>query len=226
MLRPERMSKVSVAGSKRVLESTIEAVYEMRILHLSEYDESWAEFDLGHSLENSEETNDKLVTVRALESILGVTEEDADEEILVDDEMLAAELETLQETVNELDDQRSELRTQLRELDEEIEAVEPFADLGIDLDLLSDYDSLVVSVGQGNREAIESTLAGGVCPDAGDPDAEATTDDHHIEFGFAFAEAENQEVGGLYAEGDVIHAYAHCSCGTDFSQKWVADPPA
>jgi len=73
---------------------------------------------------------------------------------------------------------------------------------------------------------IDDRLAGGVCPDAGDTDAEATTDDHHIEFSFAFAEAENQEVGGLYAEGDVIHAYAHCSCGTDFSQKWVADPPA
>ncbi|ATW88691.1 V/A-type H+-transporting ATPase subunit I [Halohasta litchfieldiae] len=159
MLRPERMSKVSVAGSKRVLESTIEAVYEMRVLHLSEYDESWDSFNLGHSLESSEETNDKLVTVRALESILDVTDEDADEEILVDDEMLATELSSLQETVNELDDRRSELRTQLRELDEEIDAVEPFADLGIDLDLLSGYDSLVVSVGQGNREAIESTLA-------------------------------------------------------------------
>ena len=69
---------------------------------------------------------------------------------------------------------------------------------------------------------IDDRLAGGVCPAAaGDPTAS-----HHIEFGFAFAEAENEDVGGLYAEGDVIHAYAHCSCGTDFSQKWVADPPA
>jgi len=153
------MSKVSVAGSKRVLEPTIEAVHEMGLLHLSEYDESWESFELGRSLEGSEETNEKLVTVRALESILDVSEEDVDEEILIDDDMLAAELETLQGTVNELDDRRSELRSQLRELDEEIEAIEPFADLGIDLDLLGGYDSLVVSVGEGNREAIESTLA-------------------------------------------------------------------
>jgi hypothetical protein len=69
---------------------------------------------------------------------------------------------------------------------------------------------------------IDDRLAGGVCPAAADD----PTASHHIEFGFAFAEAENEEVGGLYAEGDVIHAYAHCSCGTDFSQKWVADPPA
>ena len=67
---------------------------------------------------------------------------------------------------------------------------------------------------------IDDRLAGGACPDAEEP----ATDDHHTEFIFAFAEAENQEVGGLYAEGDVIHAYAHCACGTDFSQKWLADP--
>jgi hypothetical protein len=66
---------------------------------------------------------------------------------------------------------------------------------------------------------IDDRLAGGACPDG----EEAPADDHHIEFVFAFAEAENQEVGGLYAEGDVIHAYAHCACGTDFSQKWLVD---
>ncbi|MFW6320441.1 MAG: V-type ATP synthase subunit I [Halohasta sp.] len=159
MLRPERMSKVSVAGSKRVLESTIEAVYGMRLLHLSDYDESWQAFDLGRSLEGAEEVNDKLVTVRSLESALGVSPEEADETIVVDEAELEAELASLRERVNDLDDRRSELRTRRRELDEEIDAVEPFADLGLDLDLLSGYDSLVVSVGEGNREAIESTLA-------------------------------------------------------------------
>ncbi|ATW88864.1 hypothetical protein halTADL_2117 [Halohasta litchfieldiae] len=63
---------------------------------------------------------------------------------------------------------------------------------------------------------IESTLAGGVCPD--DEDGET----HNIEFVLSFAEAQNEEVGGLYEEGDVIHAYAHCSCGVNFSQKWLA----
>lgn len=69
---------------------------------------------------------------------------------------------------------------------------------------------------------IDDRLAGGVCPAAADD----PTASHDIEFIFAFAEAENQEVGGLYADGDVIHAYAHCGCGTDFSQKWLAEPSA
>jgi len=67
----------------------------------------------------------------------------------------------------------------------------------------------------GRDGEIESTLAGGVCPDD-------DGDDHNIEFILSFAEAQNEEVGGLYEEGDVIHAYAHCSCGVNFSHKWLA----
>ncbi len=158
MLRPEQMSKVSVAGSKRVLDDVIEAVHSLGLLHLSDYDDSWDDFDGGRSLAGAEETNEQLVTIRSLESILNVEAEDAGPTRVVDDAELEAELPELRETVNYLEDRRSELRTQLRETDEEIEAVEPFAQLGIDLDLLSGYDSLVVTVGQGKRDAIEATL--------------------------------------------------------------------
>ncbi len=60
---------------------------------------------------------------------------------------------------------------------------------------------------------IDDDLAGGQCPDAGDGD-------HAIQFVFAFAEEQNEEVGGIYADGDVIHAYAQCTCGTAFSDRW------
>ena len=158
MLRPERMSKVSVAGSKRVLEPTIEATHEMGLLHLSEYDESWEDFDLGRSLEGAEAVNEKLVTVRSLENMLEVSSEDVDERIVIDETALDDELESLRARVNDLDDRRGELRTRRRELDEEIDAVEPLVELGIDLDLLGGYDSLAVSVGEGDREALSAAL--------------------------------------------------------------------
>jgi len=68
---------------------------------------------------------------------------------------------------------------------------------------------------------IDRDLTGATCPKADDPDTPEPAD-HAPRFVFAFAEAENPEVGGRYAEGDVIHAYAHCSCGAAFSQTWVA----
>ncbi|MDG5775552.1 DUF5807 family protein [Haloarculaceae archaeon H-GB2-1] len=59
----------------------------------------------------------------------------------------------------------------------------------------------------------------GECITATCPEAEGE-EDHHTEFIFAFAEEQNEEVGGIYAEGDVIHAYASCSCGASYSDKW------
>ncbi|WP_158853476.1 DUF5807 family protein [Halorhabdus sp. CUG00001] len=65
---------------------------------------------------------------------------------------------------------------------------------------------------------IDDDLTGGTCPVAeDDPDG-----DHTVRFVFAFAEAQNEDVGGLYADGDVIHAYAACACGQRYSEKWVA----
>ena len=45
---------------------------------------------------------------------------------------------------------------------------------------------------------------------------------HDTRFVFAFAEEQNEEVEGLYNEGDVIHAYVQCTCGTAYSEKWLA----
>ncbi|MEF8840873.1 MAG: DUF5807 family protein [Haloarculaceae archaeon] len=63
---------------------------------------------------------------------------------------------------------------------------------------------------------IDEDLTSGACPEAGDGA------EHYVKFVFAFAEAHHPEMEGLYAEGDVIHAYAACACGTTYSDKWVA----
>jgi hypothetical protein len=63
----------------------------------------------------------------------------------------------------------------------------------------------------GTEGDIDPGLTGGTCPDCGEGAA----------FVLAFAEAQNEEVGGIYAEGDVIHAYAACPDGTAFSDRWV-----
>ncbi|MFB6220301.1 MAG: DUF5807 family protein [Halolamina sp.] len=66
----------------------------------------------------------------------------------------------------------------------------------------------------GEEGTIRTDLSGGDCPAGEDGD-------HDVQFIFAFAEAENPEVGGMYADGDVVHAYAQCTCGEAYSEKWV-----
>jgi len=64
---------------------------------------------------------------------------------------------------------------------------------------------------------VASGLTGGDCPDAA-----ADGDDHAVRFIFAFVEARNEGAEGLYADGPVVHAYAACTCGTTYSQRWLA----
>ena len=159
MLRPERMSKVSVTGSKRVIDDVIEATYEHHSLHVTDYDERYEGFEPGESLDGAETVNEKLVTVRSLESILGVEGGEADAARHLDDEALEAELADVRERVNDLNDRRDDLKSDIRDREEEIDRMEPFADLGIELDLLGGYDSLEVVVGEAKPDAVEATLA-------------------------------------------------------------------
>ena len=206
VLRPERMSKVSVTGSKRVLDTVIETVHGLNLVHLDDYDESWEGFEDGNSIEGADETAEQLVTVRSIESILGLEEPDAAGGIRLEDADIADRIDDIRSRVNELDDERNELDGRIRELDEEIEAVEPFAELGIDLDLLSGYDSLDVVVGRGKAEAVDAKLAG----------AEAI-DTYEL-----FVEGRTVAVFAAPAE-DVDNPLADALVGVDFTTYEVPD---
>jgi V/A-type H+-transporting ATPase subunit I len=158
------MSKVSVTGSKGVMDSVVETVHDMNLLHVTEYDGTWDGFAPGDPVEGAEDASDKLVTVRSIESILDVSPEDAGPTQIVTDEKLEAELAEVRDQVNDLNERRDDIRAELREVEEKLDTVEPFADLGMDLDLLSGYDSLQVVVGEGDEETVERALvdAGGI----------------------------------------------------------------
>jgi len=161
MLRPERMSKVSVTGSKQVMEQVIEAIHGLNAVHLSDYDETWEGFETGDPLHGAEEASELLVTVRSLESMLGVGDDTDAAPRIVTQESIDEQLEDIRAAVNELDDRRGELRSELREVDERIDAIEPFVELGLDLDLLTGYDSLEVAVGEADVEAVRHAVADG-----------------------------------------------------------------
>ena len=71
----------------------------------------------------------------------------------------------------------------------------------------------------GTGGGIDDDCTGGTCPEA----ANAPQEDHYVKFVFAFVEEQNESVGGLYADGDVIHGYAACACGTTYSEKRVIE---
>jgi V/A-type H+-transporting ATPase subunit I len=157
MLRPEKMGRVSVTGSEAVLDEVIETVHDLNLLHLTEYDGGWEGFEPGSPREGAEGASDQLVTVRSLQSILGVDESDAETQPVLPDD-LDAEIEEVREQVNDLDDRRDELTDELRSVEERLDAVRPFVELGIDLDLLGGYESLSVAVGEGDEATVREAL--------------------------------------------------------------------
>jgi len=159
MLRPERMSKVSVTGSKAVMDDVVETVHGLNLVHVSDYDGSWEGFDNGTPDASADPASEKLVTVRSLESILDIDPEDAGPNRIVTDDALEEELEEVRVEANELDDRRDELTDELRGVEDRIDSLAPFAELGIDLDLLSGYDTLEVVVGEGEEAAVRDAIS-------------------------------------------------------------------
>ncbi len=160
MLRPERMSRISVTGSKSVMDDVIETVYDSHLLDLSNYNDSWEGFEPGTPLEGADEASNRLVTVRSLKSILDIEEGNGTDfgRSLNDDDALASELEELRQETNALDDRREELDDEEDRIDQRLDAAETLVDLGIDLDLLWGYDSLVVRVGEADPNAVADAL--------------------------------------------------------------------
>jgi len=157
MLRPERMSKVSVTGSKRVIDDVIEATYEHHSLHVTDYDERYEGFSPGESLDGAE--RQRAARHRALAGASSMSKTTRPTRAARSTTELEAELADVRDRVNDLNDRRDDFKAEIRDREEEIDRMEPFADLGIELDLLGGYDSLEVVVGEAKPDAVEATLA-------------------------------------------------------------------
>lgn len=66
----------------------------------------------------------------------------------------------------------------------------------------------------GTEGEVRRDCTGGTCPTCGNDQPQ---------FVFAFSEKQNEDAGGLYAEGAVVHAYVACACGERYADKWVAE---
>ncbi len=171
MLRPNQMSRISITGSKAVMDDVIEELHRLNLVHLSDYDGDWEGFDSGEPLSGGDEVSERLVQVRAIENILGLDEEDSiqsgnspsifrdTENFEEREDEIYDRLEDIRQRVNELEDERNELRDDLREVRDQIRSIEPFVDLGIPLELLRGYESIQLVVGETQeREVINEEL--------------------------------------------------------------------
>ena len=75
MLRPQKMSRIVIAGVKSELDRTIQTLYKLNILHLEDYRQKEQGFKLGRPLAKGSKISEDLVKVRSISKNLGIDKE-------------------------------------------------------------------------------------------------------------------------------------------------------
>ncbi|WP_174591127.1 V-type ATP synthase subunit I [Methanocella conradii] len=148
MLEPQRMDRVLIVGTKDVMETTINALHDMDILHLEDYTAEGEYFKIGKPLKNATSLSEKLLKLRSIRSYLGTRN---DVQFKEKREKLARELDqelaTLEATLTSKMNEKSAVEAGIKEASHREEALKPYEALGLPLDLLYGYESVDVFVG-------------------------------------------------------------------------------
>ena len=151
MLRPEPMTRALIVGPREKLESTIEGLHAMQLLHVMDHHGEDETFGIGKPLAQASELSDSLVKIRSMMSILAVKAPPKEKAaIAVAD--LREKIRGLEINILEEDGTRKKIESLLADLGRRIEELRPFATLGLPLELYRDYESISVLVGRIPRE--------------------------------------------------------------------------
>jgi V/A-type H+-transporting ATPase subunit I len=75
MLRPQKMSRVVIAGTKDHMDKTIKTLYNLNLVHIEDYHEEQEGFSLGRPLKRGSRISEDLVNIRSISKNLGIDKE-------------------------------------------------------------------------------------------------------------------------------------------------------
>ena len=149
MLRPVKMSRVVVAGSKDVLPPVIEKLHELRLLHIVNYNGSQPEFELGKPIGKAREHSEDLIKLRSVARYLDIKNKAPD--VTYPDSQVISQLDTLLNSVgNDVTstfERIVQIDADIKISQDQINAMRPLAALPLDLDDYYGYESVSVFVG-------------------------------------------------------------------------------
>ena len=160
MLRPVKMSRVVVAGSKDVIEPVIEKLHESRLLHIVNYNGSEAEFEVGKPIGKAKEYSEDVIKLRSFSRYLGIKSK-APEKTYPDSQVLSEMdnlLNSIGADVTATYERIAVIETEIKSKQDQTNAMKPLAALPLPLDAYYGYESLGVFVGTVSS-AIEADVA-------------------------------------------------------------------
>ena len=150
MSYPKRMTKCLIAGHKKHLEPTVDALYEADLLHVEDFVAgSDSDFEIGMPIEYGEEVSRKLVKVRSISNSLNIkptkgTVKMPESEVSV---KLDAQLEQMDKEIDRNSEEMSKLDARVKDIESAQKELNPFLAYDIDLKYYSGYDKLAVFSG-------------------------------------------------------------------------------
>ncbi len=150
MLKPEKMVKVSIVGSRDQLETAAEVLHRLNLLHIEDPVEV-ERFRIGEPLEKASFVSRALVQLRSYISYLKI-----DPSKIIPsrrykakelEEQLNKKLEEYQEMIGKRIDEIRKIEERIRALDDELRIIEPLKLLGIPPKLLKGYKTIKSFVG-------------------------------------------------------------------------------
>ena len=149
MLRPVKMSRVVVAGSKDVMPPVVEKLHELRLLHIVNYNGSLPEFEIGKPIGKAKEYSEDLIKLRSMARYLDIKSKAP--EVTYPESQVVSQMDDLLNNVGaevtSTFERITEIETEIKSKQDQIRALGPLASLPLPLELYHGYDSLAVHVG-------------------------------------------------------------------------------
>jgi len=150
MLKPEKMTKVVIVGTKDVLEQTTETLHRLNLFHITDYDGSESGFKIGKPHTIASKLSEHLVSLRSISTQLNLSEKSSTEGMVSAKElpsMIESNLSQLEEEVSNRQDAIRAAEAELKTQQDLEGAIKPLAALPLSLEDYTGYESIRVFVG-------------------------------------------------------------------------------
>ncbi|VVB89556.1 V-type ATPase 116kDa subunit family protein [uncultured archaeon] len=149
MLKPTKMTRVVIAGTKEHIENTISTLHKLNLLHVTDYNEETEDFKMGRPLKPASELSDHLLSLRGIANQLGVMGKESATKL--SSKQLPSQIDEkitfLQKEVSSRFDELRNIEFRIKEKEDLISAVKPLMALPLSIDAYHGYESVIMYSG-------------------------------------------------------------------------------
>jgi V/A-type H+-transporting ATPase subunit I len=149
MLRPVKMSRVVVAGSKDVISPVVEKLHELRLLHIVNYNGNQPQFEIGKPIGKAKEYSEDLIKLRSITRYLDLKNKAPDKTF--PESQILSEMDNLLNNVGAdviaTYERITAIEAEVKSKQDLIRSLTPLAVLPLPLESYHGYDSLATFVG-------------------------------------------------------------------------------